>query len=73
MLLGAERDHHIVGTLIVAWDGWRGNMYRLAVLPLIAERRVRARRTDLAVRPKPLNAAAKGDQGRDLRLRVLTG
>jgi ribosomal protein S18 acetylase RimI-like enzyme len=22
-----------VGTLVAAWDGWRGNMYRLAVLP----------------------------------------
>jgi ribosomal protein S18 acetylase RimI-like enzyme len=31
-LLLAELDHHIVGSLVVAWDGWRGNMYRLAVL-----------------------------------------
>jgi ribosomal protein S18 acetylase RimI-like enzyme len=30
-LLVAERDDEIVGTLIAAWDGWRGNMYRLAV------------------------------------------
>jgi ribosomal protein S18 acetylase RimI-like enzyme len=30
-LLVAERDGQIVGTLIAAWDGWRGNMYRLAV------------------------------------------
>ena len=30
-LLVAERDGEIVGTLIAAWDGWRGNMYRLAV------------------------------------------
>jgi ribosomal protein S18 acetylase RimI-like enzyme len=30
-LLVAERDGAIVGTLIAAWDGWRGNMYRLAV------------------------------------------
>jgi ribosomal protein S18 acetylase RimI-like enzyme len=30
-LLGAERDGEIVGALIAAWDGWRGNMYRLAV------------------------------------------
>jgi ribosomal protein S18 acetylase RimI-like enzyme len=27
----AERDDEIVGALIAAWDGWRGNMYRLAV------------------------------------------
>jgi ribosomal protein S18 acetylase RimI-like enzyme len=31
-LLVAERDGAIVGTLVAAWDGWRGNMYRLAVL-----------------------------------------
>lgn len=30
-LLVAERDGVIVGALIAAWDGWRGNMYRLAV------------------------------------------
>ena len=31
--LAAEHDDRIVGTLIAAWDGWRGNFYRLAVLP----------------------------------------
>jgi ribosomal protein S18 acetylase RimI-like enzyme len=30
-LLVAECDSEIVGTLIAGWDGWRGNMYRLAV------------------------------------------
>jgi len=31
-LLVAELDGgEIAGTLIAAWDGWRGNMYRLAV------------------------------------------
>ena len=30
-LLVAERDSEIVGALIAAWDGWRGNMYRLTV------------------------------------------
>jgi ribosomal protein S18 acetylase RimI-like enzyme len=30
-LLVAERDDDVVGALIAAWDGWRGNMYRLAV------------------------------------------
>jgi ribosomal protein S18 acetylase RimI-like enzyme len=29
--LVAERDGEIVGALIAGWDGWRGNMYRLAV------------------------------------------
>jgi ribosomal protein S18 acetylase RimI-like enzyme len=31
-LLVAEADGQLVGTLIAAWDGWRGNMYRLAVV-----------------------------------------
>lgn len=30
-LLVAERDGEILGALIAGWDGWRGNMYRLAV------------------------------------------
>jgi ribosomal protein S18 acetylase RimI-like enzyme len=30
-LLVAELDGEIVGALIAAWDGWRGNLYRLAV------------------------------------------
>lgn len=30
-LLVAERGAEIVGALIAGWDGWRGNMYRLAV------------------------------------------
>ena len=33
VLLVAEQDHDIVGSLIVGWDGWRGHMYRLAVVP----------------------------------------
>ena len=32
-LLVAEVDGELIGTLIVGWDGWRGNMYRLAVAP----------------------------------------
>jgi ribosomal protein S18 acetylase RimI-like enzyme len=30
-LLVAAREGEIVGALIAAWDGWRGNLYRLAV------------------------------------------
>jgi ribosomal protein S18 acetylase RimI-like enzyme len=30
-LLVAELDGDIVGVVIAAWDGWRGNIYRLAV------------------------------------------
>jgi ribosomal protein S18 acetylase RimI-like enzyme len=32
-LLIAEDEGEIVAALIAAWDGWRGNMYRLAVAP----------------------------------------
>jgi ribosomal protein S18 acetylase RimI-like enzyme len=32
-LLVAEADGDVVGVLIAGWDGWRGNVYRLAVLP----------------------------------------
>ncbi len=32
-LLVAERDGRIVGTLVAGWDGWRGSMARLAVVP----------------------------------------
>jgi ribosomal protein S18 acetylase RimI-like enzyme len=32
-LLVADDDGPLVGVLIAAWDGWRGNMYRLAVHP----------------------------------------
>jgi ribosomal protein S18 acetylase RimI-like enzyme len=32
-LLVAEDEGRIVGTLIAGWDGWRGNLYRIAVVP----------------------------------------
>jgi len=32
-LLLAQADGIVVGSLIVAWDGWRGSFYRLAVHP----------------------------------------
>ena len=32
-LLVAELDGQVVGVLIAGWDGWRGNVYRLAVRP----------------------------------------
>jgi ribosomal protein S18 acetylase RimI-like enzyme len=32
-LLVAEFDGVLVGSLIAAWDGWRGSFYRLAVSP----------------------------------------
>lgn len=49
-LLVAEVDDRIVGSLIAAWGGWRGSMYRLAVHPTsrrqgIASRLMAARTT----------------------------
>jgi len=32
-LVLADADSEIVGSLIVAWNGWRGSFYRLAVHP----------------------------------------
>ena len=32
-LLVGEEKGRIVGTVIAGWDGWRGGIYRLAVLP----------------------------------------
>lgn len=32
-VLVAEVDQHIIGSLIATFDGWRGNMYRIAVHP----------------------------------------
>jgi ribosomal protein S18 acetylase RimI-like enzyme len=37
-LLVAEIGGRMVGTLMATWDGWRGNMYRLAVLPDVRRR-----------------------------------
>jgi ribosomal protein S18 acetylase RimI-like enzyme len=36
-LLVAEAEDQLVGSVIAAWDGWRGSIYRLVVLP--SERR----------------------------------
>ncbi len=32
-LVVAELSGRIAGTVIVGWDGWRGSLYRLAVVP----------------------------------------
>jgi ribosomal protein S18 acetylase RimI-like enzyme len=37
-LLVAESDGRLVGTVIGGWDGWRGNIYRLAVHPAYRRR-----------------------------------
>jgi ribosomal protein S18 acetylase RimI-like enzyme len=42
-LLLAEVDGAIAGTLIATYDGWRGNMYRLAVHPRFQRRGIARR------------------------------
>jgi ribosomal protein S18 acetylase RimI-like enzyme len=32
-LIVAEDDDRLVGSVIAAWDGWRGSIYRLVVAP----------------------------------------
>lgn len=32
-LIVAESEVRIVGSVIAAWDGWRGSIYRLAIAP----------------------------------------
>jgi ribosomal protein S18 acetylase RimI-like enzyme len=39
-LLVAEVDGELVGALIAGFDGWRGNMYRLTVVPAFRRRGV---------------------------------
>lgn len=47
-LIVAEVDGGIVGSLIVTFDGWRGNMYRLAVHPDYQRRGIARRLLDEA-------------------------
>jgi ribosomal protein S18 acetylase RimI-like enzyme len=42
-LLIAEVADQAVGALIVGWDGWRANLYRLAVLPAWGRRSIARR------------------------------
>jgi ribosomal protein S18 acetylase RimI-like enzyme len=55
-LLVADLDGRIVGTVIAGWNGWRGSLYRIAVLP---ERRRRGIATAL-VREAESNLRARG-------------
>ena len=45
-LLLAECEGKVVGVLVAAWDGWRGNMYRLAVLAPYRRRGIARRLVD---------------------------
>jgi ribosomal protein S18 acetylase RimI-like enzyme len=42
-LLLALDDDTIVGTIVAGWDGWRGALYRLAVLPPYRRRGIATR------------------------------
>jgi ribosomal protein S18 acetylase RimI-like enzyme len=57
-LFVAEVDGEIIGAVIAAFDGWRGNMYRLAVAPAwrrrgIARQLVEAGEAGLRARGAP--------------------
>jgi ribosomal protein S18 acetylase RimI-like enzyme len=45
-LFVAELEDAVVGTAIAAWDGWRGHIYRLAVLPAHRRRGIGRRLVD---------------------------
>ena len=45
-LLVAEHAGRVVGAVVAAWDGWRGNMYRLAVLPEYRRQHIARRLVD---------------------------
>src|SRR5437764_12344161 len=48
VLLVAEHGGEIIGSLIAAWDGWRGSMYRLAVLEPYRRQGIATRLVELA-------------------------
>jgi len=43
LLLVATVDDQIVGSVIGGWDGWRGNIYRLAVMPEFRRQKIARR------------------------------
>jgi len=53
--LVAIQEGAIVGSVIGGWDGWRGNIYRLAVAP-------EAQRRGLARRPAARPSACSGER-----------
>src|SRR5579872_5838183 len=42
VLVAIDDAEHIVGSVIGGWDGWRGNIYRLAVAPLARRQKIAA-------------------------------
>jgi ribosomal protein S18 acetylase RimI-like enzyme len=73
-LLVAEADGVVVGAIIAGWDGWRGNVYRLGVLPAhrrqgIATRLVEAGHERLrGLGAHRVTALVGGDEGAAHRL-----
>ena len=55
-LLVAQVEGRVAGTIIAGWDGWRGSLYRLAVLPPARRRGIALRLVAEAER----RLAAKG-------------
>lgn len=47
-LLVAERAGEVCGAVVAAWDGWRGNIYRLAVHPEFRHRGIGTQLTEAA-------------------------
>jgi ribosomal protein S18 acetylase RimI-like enzyme len=58
-LIVAEDSGRLVGTVIAAWDGWRGGIYRLAVLPGDRRRGLGRRLVEEAVRRLFASGAAR--------------
>lgn len=48
LFLVAEFEGQVVGTIIGTFDGWRGEVYRLAVAPVVRRRGVARRLVDAA-------------------------
>ncbi len=71
-LLVGEEDGRLVGTVIAGWDGWRGGIYRLAVLPECRRRGVgqalvaEAERRLVARGARRLNAMVARDEAHAL-------
>lgn len=42
LLVAADDEGRVVGSLVAAWDGWRGHLYRMAVHPDVRRRRIAA-------------------------------
>lgn len=58
VLLVAEYQNTLVGAVVAGWDGWRGNIYRLVVLPTYRRRGIGR----LLVREAEYFFSAKGVQ-----------